>query len=280
MDWSILHMSIISFLLHLYAEPTFPRNLVDNVVEYMTKFVQELFLPSLQKDILNVIENSETKNEMKIKIEQSFEQHSRVFENIKNEDQRFDFFKEVGFIQSSDFKIDSDYSETFTESGFIFEKQEKCGVSVPLAHSLKYFLEIPKMFSSIKNYMKILFCDSEVLSNIIQGQFYAKKFTFSSNTECVLPISIYFDEIECGNALGSHTGINKFGIVYAKIVILPPNISAQLNSIIFSIIIRAEHMKACKNKKIFQGLVNELKELYEKGIVISLEENKSMLVKF
>ena len=56
---------------------------------------------------------------------------------------------------------------------------------------------------------------------------YSKKFTNSM----VLPLFIYFDELEVGNPLGSHAGTNKFGA---------PHMAFCLNSFLFSTLVRAE----------------------------------------
>ncbi|KAL7292518.1 hypothetical protein TKK_0014091 [Trichogramma kaykai] len=51
--------------------------------------------------------------------------------------------------------------------------------------------------------------------------------------ELVLPLYVYYDDIEVGNPLGAHAGKNKFGVVYTSIACLPPEIASQLDSILF-----------------------------------------------
>ena len=45
------------------------------------------------------------------------------------------------------------------------------------------------------------------------------KFTNLRND--VLPFVLFYDEIECGNALGSHKGVNKSGAVYLSMQCFP-----------------------------------------------------------
>ena len=75
------------------------------------------------------------------------------------------------------------------------------------------------------------------------------------SNEYVLPLFIYFDEIEVGNALGSHSGRNKLGVIYASIACLPPNIASHLESIILSTFIRTEDLKHCSNEAVFRKLI-------------------------
>lgn len=70
-----------------------------------------------------------------------------------------------------------------------------------------------------------------------------EKICKNATNEIVLPLYIFFDDLEVGNPLGSHAGTNKFGIVYASIACLPPHIASKLNNIIFSTIFHAEDKK-------------------------------------
>ena len=117
------------------------------------------------------------------------------------------------------------------------------GVHVPLRDSLKIFLEIPHMFDKIMNYIGKLKKESYIISNTIQAQLWIKKYATKFGDTVVLPLYLYFDDIEVGNPLGSHAGVNKFGVVYASIACLPPEISARLNSILFSTIFFTEDKK-------------------------------------
>ena len=101
-------------------------------------------------------------------------------------------------------------------------------------------------------YMNTLASNSSIVSNIIQAKFWTENFAQKIKKQYILPLYIYSDEIEVGNALGAHAGINKFTVVYASIATLPPNISASLNSIIFSLILHFEHFKIADNKSLFR----------------------------
>ena len=86
---------------------------------------------------------------------------------------------------------------------------------------MKYFLEIPGLFNKIIEYKEKLAKENEPISNIVQGDLYKRKYSLKKNGCHVLPINIYFDEVETGNGMGSHAGKNKFGTVYWSIASLP-----------------------------------------------------------
>ena len=176
MDWLSLHKNIISFLLLLYAEPSLSRTIVDRVVSFIDNFIHNSFLPSLEKDILLVINSMHSKHEQNIQIRECFKLHCRVFENVMTEAKRFKFFQTKGYLEPVQFKIEDRYIETLKENGVVFDEESIYGFRVPLMHSLKYFLEIPGMFKTIIDYMNILQKSCDFVSNIIQAKFWLGKF--------------------------------------------------------------------------------------------------------
>ena len=281
MDWIYLHKHIISFLLLLYSESSFPRNIVDKVIQFMNDFIKNVFLQSLEKDILRIVETSPGNTfEITTKIKDSFKQHGRVFENVMSESDRFKFFEDKGFTMPIEFKINDHFVEVLKDSQTVFDKEVIYGVRVPLKHSLKYFLQIPGMFNNIIKYINTLTDKSNIVSNIIQAKFWTENFLKKMKNQYILPLYIYYDEIEVGNPLGAHAGINKFGVIYASIATLPPNISSRLDSILFSTIIHSEDFKKTDNHSLFKELIEELKYLYEEGINIVSDDETTINVKF
>ena len=124
------------------------------------------------------------------------------------------------------------------------------------------------MFNNIIKYINMLIDNLNIVSNIIQAKFWAENFSKKIKNKYILPLYIYYDEIEVGNLLGAHAGVNKFGVIYASIATLPPNISARLDSILFSTIIYSEDFKKADNHSLFKELIKELKYMYEEGINI------------
>lgn len=47
----------------------------------------------------------------------------------------------------------------------------------------------------------------------------------------IFPFVLYYDEIECGNPLGSHKGINKIGAIYVSLRCFPPHFYSSLKNI-------------------------------------------------
>lgn len=246
MDIRVIHGILIRFILLLYAEPSLPRKIVDTVINSMHDVLKNYFFPSMENDILQLINTTTDKEKLTTLIKQCFVNHSNIFNKFTKETDRFKLLESKGFEHPLEFEIEKTYKEKLSISDSQnFVTTSFKGVYIPLRKSLKLFLEIPQMFENIKAYMQALLNENFITFNIIQGRFWLKNFARNLKNELILPLYIYYDEIEVGNALGSHAGVNKFGVVYAIIACLPPNIASRLSSIIFSTIIRAKDIKKC-----------------------------------
>ena len=85
---------------------------------------------------------------------------------------------------------------------------------------------------------------------------------------------IYFDEFETGNPLGSHTGEQKLGGLYASLACLPPHLKEKLENIYLLTICYSKHLKMFGNSKIFSKAIDELNALSNEGINISFNGRK------
>lgn len=102
---------ILSFILVLYGEPTFPRSIVNAIINILYNFLVNLFIPSLQSGIFNIIKSTDDKEKITILVEESFKSHSRVFQNFLTEHDRFQLLKTKGFQEPEVQKIDTHFTK-------------------------------------------------------------------------------------------------------------------------------------------------------------------------
>lgn len=274
MDYVTLSNAILTFIIMLYGEPTFPRKIVDLVISFLDDFIKRKFLNSLENSIIEIIDKSKSKHEMKVRIGECIARHKNILENFSTEPKRFDLMKNIGFIIPEQFEITKTYVEQYVDNKTVFVEKSIYGVQVPLRHTVKRFLNMPGLATKIINRVKKYSQHTNVVSNIMQGIYWRTNFIRNGANEYLLPLFLHSDEVETGNALGSHSGANKFLVVYASIACLPANIASRLSSILFSTLIRAEDMKNCSNKLVFKNLIKELKFLRSTGIEIVVNNTK------
>lgn len=79
--------------------------------------------------------------------------------------------------------------------------------------TLKQFLETANTLETITNYQKKVSEDTYTLRNIVNGTSWQNT-KQKCNHETILPLTVYYDDFESGNPLGSNAGNQKIGAVY------------------------------------------------------------------
>ncbi|KAL7297096.1 hypothetical protein TKK_0009519 [Trichogramma kaykai] len=268
MDFHKIYYCIQSFIILLYGEPSFSRKLVNIVVKFLIKFITETFCVSLEKCIFEIIDKSKSKHEMKTRISECFSLHKASFDDFNSEKKRFNVLKTKGYNEPKPFEIKKNFKEIIQGNKILFVETPVSAYYLSLTHTLTFLLQIPKLAEIIINNIQKLSKKTKIISNIIQAKFWKKLAVKQEKNEFIIPIFIYFDDIEVGDALGSHSGTNKFGVVYTSLACLPSYLSSLLDLILFTMIVRCEHMKFCSNKTVFQKLIDDLNVLRQTGITV------------
>ncbi|XP_066589332.1 uncharacterized protein [Prorops nasuta] len=268
--WSIIN-HMLHFIIMLYGDPTFPRKIVDVVINYIHNFLKHVYLLSLKKDITDILKCHNINDTAALnKINECFNDYSNIFMHLLSEHNRFNILQSKGMIAFEEFKMGSVIEQRIVNNVEKLICLDLYGICVPLRNSLKMFLEIPNLFNEIMKYMDTLKHETEIVTNIIQGSLWKVKYAQQFANDIVFPLYLFYDELEVGNALGSHAGKNKFGAIYASIACLPRCISSRLQSIIFSTLVYAGDKKKSTNRQTFKTLIDELNFLSSEGILIKI----------
>ncbi|KAE8739259.1 hypothetical protein FOCC_FOCC015243, partial [Frankliniella occidentalis] len=134
---------------------------------------------------------------------------------------------------------------------------------------MKSFFELPNVLSSVKEHVKYLhsLTDYGVLKNFIQGEFLSYHYSF------------FFDDLEIGNVLGSHSGVYKLGAVYVWCPCLPPEFMSSLENYFLTMLFHCDDRKAdnpyfesSNNHIVFAKVIEELNFLRSQGISVVTEQ--------
>lgn len=274
MDTITILNYLLKIILFFYSDSVLPRKVVDDVILLFKCFVVNVLFPQLKVDLIQACGDNFTN-----KINEVFRPYERVFDYVDTEKKIFALLREKrGLIEYEEKYVGTTLEPKIVNNQEVFVSKKVYMLYVRLTDSLKFFFKIPGMFSKINNYLNKLYADSSgIISNIVQTELWEKmRGDFSG---ILIPLYVYFDEFEGGNALGSHAGVNKFGALYTLIGCLPPDISSQLTSIIFTGLICSKDMSACSNEDVFQYLIKELNYLRTNGIPIFVD-NKPIRLYF
>nr|XP_018908747.1 PREDICTED: uncharacterized protein LOC109038217 [Bemisia tabaci] len=141
--------------------------------------------------------------------------------------------------------------------------------------TLSLYLSQEGVFEDIKQYVSNLPTNGEYLENITQGTWWQGNVQIGDLS--TLPIYVYNDDIECGNVLGSHAGVNKLNVTYVSVACLPPNKRSRLDHIFPVLITKASNRKFFGNALTFKPVIDELDELLKKGITVKISGNEEKI---
>ncbi|KAL7299189.1 hypothetical protein TKK_0007785 [Trichogramma kaykai] len=231
MDLLFFTNYILHIILELYANPSLPRSIVDRVIGFFNNFNRQIFMPSLKKDVLEILQKDiNVSKETFVNLDVLFKRYSCIYDKVDSEKKIMNILKQKGFKEPKDYLIGSKIENSLHDDDFteIPDNIPLKGQWVCLKNTLKNFFEVPGTSTGIRNYMHQLSLDNDCLSNFVQGKLWKNKYA-QSNQGIVLPLYIFYDELEVGNPLGAHAGENKFGAIYSSIATLSPNIASRLD---------------------------------------------------
>ena len=200
----LLEHEFTLFTLRLYKNPVIPRNVVQNVVEVVTNFVYLTF-SYLQKSI--EVESKDSDYQLIFNV---FNSSKTVFDKFNSERKRFELYKEKGLmIEPVTFLFGKTCSEKKNKNGKQVIKKQKLSYYIPLKWSLKVLLEIPGTYRLLKNYIKTVQNEKQIIFSFVQSELYKKKCLCLDKEDDIFPLFIFIDDFEAGNGMGSHAGKNK-----------------------------------------------------------------------
>lgn len=242
---------ILTLILAFYGDPSLPRKIVQDVINYMDSFIRNSYLPLLKKAVITTFKRNNVLDTALQDVEKCFNEFREVFEDVSTETKRFNLLKQKGFIDYEEFPIGKTFVEKIVGNYVLFVPEFLNAIHVPLRKTLKLFLEIPGMFQKILDYIQVLSKEPYIISNVMKADLWLKK--YSKAVDCiVLPFFLYNDDLVTGNPLGSHAGINKFGAMYAFLACLSPEIASRLSSIFFTTLIHSTDKKIALTREFLE----------------------------
>lgn len=271
----IMHQLLLNKTVQLYGSSDLTRQQIQdffNSVQNIVKSVLEIFENELVPNYVEVGNSSDIISD----INRLSKLVNECFVNFNTEHKRMRLIEDIGcYFPPIEYvvgkkciptknKINASPTESSSKSrAYVF----------PLRDILKGFFEIPNVYKTVFAYRKQLAAESSVISNFVQSKLW--KFQIRQfRSDNILPLFLYYDDFEAGNALGAHAGVNKIGGVYISIPCLPPQYRSSLQTIFNALIFSSKDREEYGNFAVFRPLIEELKYLESQGIELNLSGNK------
>ncbi|XP_016661153.1 uncharacterized protein LOC107884141 [Acyrthosiphon pisum] len=245
------------------------QEIVDGISDLFSSgivsFLKNMVMPHLKECSIS------EKNE----IDYLFDTLANPFFNFKTEYQRFKFFEDNNLF----------FKPKTIVIGHTIEKKNISGIDrqimVPvqghllsMKQNLRLLFEFPGVFEAAFKYTEASTNQNQILSSFLNGTTW-KSIKHKFSNKIVFPIFLYYDDVEIGNPLGSHSGIHKMGCVYYTIPAFPPEYLSTLDNIFAAFLFHSSDLGNSKfnNKTMFASLINDLIDLQENGITITVNSN-------
>ncbi|OXA41231.1 WD repeat, SAM and U-box domain-containing protein 1 [Folsomia candida] len=164
-------------------------------------------------------------------------------------------------IEPKEIVLDTDIS--FQSRSLGSRKQEYKNVTmqyISIKKSIQQLLRKPGFFSILQTNSNF---NGENFSCFRDGKFVRD---FNQPRETIF-INLYYDDAEVANPLGSKSGKHKLANFYFSIIDLPQHLLSKLDNVILVASLKTEDLKLCSSNSVLRVITNELKELWEEGIL-------------
>lgn len=261
------------FVSKLYANISLTRSFVQNIID----MIAELFASHSMKCLMELLElclnsinlTQELSTEINI-LFRLIENPFKLF-NLHTEFRRITFYSSCEtFIKPELYVIGQSPSNFKVNNDVLMNLKNNTSVIIPLRKTLKIFLELPKVFNKINNYIKHSDSNQSIISSLLQCSLW-KSIKNNYLNKIVLPLILYYDDFQCGNPLGSHSGMHKLGALYYTIAALPPEYSSRLENIFLASLFHTADKTKYGNRLVFQPIINELISLEKEGVTVEVE---------
>lgn len=266
---SNINLESVYFISQLYTKADMSRTQVQNIVSMVGNLFESI-MSSFHNDALQFIDGqSEKSSEL---ILSKLKLLKNPFSDLSTENLRFKYMTDNGFlIKPTEYVIGTRQESKLVAGNVVFSSVQSTAQFIPLRKTLKQLFSMPHIFEKTCNYIRDISDAPDVISNFVQAYLWHTKLEHFQD-KCVLPLNLYFDDFETGNALGSHAGIHKLGAVYASIPCLPPEYCSLLENIILVLLFHSSDRSVLGNSAIFNILIDELIYLETEGISLLLPD--------
>ncbi|KYN04582.1 hypothetical protein ALC62_04573 [Cyphomyrmex costatus] len=133
------------------------------------------------------------------------------------------------------------------------------GQHVPMKEVLKRFLELPECLQTILSNLECLTKTNEPLTNVVQTEMWKKKITSHFQSKAVIPLFLFFDDMDLDDIAGSHAGDHKLGS--------PQEFLSKLENIFLACLFSSD-AKIHGKKNLFQPIIQDLIDIETNGLII------------
>ncbi len=253
------------FISSLHGNLSVPKSTIQSVVEATGQLIKDLFEPvqvAMQK-----LEASCDNDQLSTKKSKEYTNLKRKVQNLK------DPFANIGssFLRKSFFKDNGLVEPLPIQLGYRNEEgklKEDTFQYVPILKTIATILAQKPLYDQIYKQKATFDNPPSLLKQFSDGIRFQKSEFFKQNPDA-LQISLYYDDLEVANPLGSKSAIHKLALFYMTILNIPRHENSHLQNIHLVATAYTTDVKKYGFNKILEKIVSDLQKL-ETGVQFHL----------
>lgn len=275
-----IYKSILCFTANMYGCSTLNRRHVQTIIEMLQNLWGHNFLKPLKDKIFLMLHNTNQTKENLDELNSMFSIYENLFSGLESDFSRLKALEDSGcFIKPISYIIGSENKFQNINNIPVPTPVNCYGQYVPMPDMLKKFFELPNVLDSTLDNMEKL-NNSEVFTNFVQGSLW-KQITSMDHfvNKTVLPLLIYFDDVEPENDTSAHRGSHKVGMLYHSIPCIPTQFTSVLENLFLSTVFLSNY-HTFGNTRVFAPVISELLHLEKNGLRIRTSSRTEKLIYF
>lgn len=186
--------------------------------------------------------------------------HDNSFQGLDSEFlQEKCFVEDLGYVKPRSVKLGEMYVQKKVRRQFRIVLKEICGFYVPFFDQLQELLKMPEVQESL-NIQARQSCGEFEFTDICDGVYFQKEYIQTHQN--VLLFSIYHDDFEIVNPIGSHKKKHKISIFYWNLLNLPPECRFKLQATQLLAVASSKHVRKFGVEKLLENFIQSLQELF------------------
>lgn len=222
---------IVKMTCEFYKRLNFSSSDIQYIISVYRSFIKDIYSVLLRE----MITKSVLKNQDSIlvqQVENVFKNFSDPFAKFSTDKIRLTLYQKLSlFIAPKECELSVIPRNKLRSTTLELKTKRVLAVHIPVKPALAKLFEINGLFETTVSYMKCLEKISQPTSNYIQCDNWKETLkNFKKTDGLLLPLTAFFDDVETGNGMGSHAGVNSVGCAYLTCTVFPPEFASKLLS--------------------------------------------------
>ena len=238
------------------------------------KAAQNLSNAALNEVITSVRELCQTKlNKAKANIaQQTDDVHdaSRMFEDLDSDYKREKFFqRELGAVYPKPVKMGTRITNKKTKGRYRIVQEPVHGFYVPFLEQLSTLLSMPEVILAMQTEREY----AEGLMTDVTDGLYLRNHKFLQDHPDAILLSLYSDDFEIVNPIGSHRKVHKLCVFYYVLLNIPPEFRSKLSVIQLVAVTKSAHAKMFGISNLLSDFLRGLEQLHN-GTILTVGNSR------